>query len=216
MAPGTSGGRAGQLPRVHGDGDDRGGDGPRHSAGMARRQLPRSRGSRLARRAGPGVRDRRIWWTCAREPAPAPTPRATTTSTGRRSSVPTIAAAPWRSRPPSRCTRSPLPDRRLPMRSVLAVVLAAFAVSCSAQAPTQNGAPATTAPAVPARPASLQALLDAEMPKIPAHSGIWVKHLTTGEEGGGPRRRGVQQRQRDQDPGGRSRRSRWPRRSASI
>jgi beta-lactamase class A len=36
---------------------------------------------------------------------------------------------------------------------------------------------------VPARPASLQALLDAEMPKIPARSGIWVKHLTTGEEG---------------------------------
>ena len=33
------------------------------------------------------------------------------------------------------------------------------------------------------RPASLQALLDAALPKIPARSGIWVKHLTTGEEG---------------------------------
>jgi beta-lactamase class A len=31
---------------------------------------------------------------------------------------------------------------------------------------------------------SLQALLDAELPKIPARAGIWVKHLTTGEEGG--------------------------------
>ena len=69
------------------------------------------------------------------------------------------------------------------MRSVLAVALAALAVSCSAQAPTQDDGPATTTPAVPARSASLQALLDAEMPKIPAHSGIWVKHLTTGEEG---------------------------------
>ena len=32
-------------------------------------------------------------------------------------------------------------------------------------------------------PASLQALLDRELPKIPARAGIWVKHLTTGEEG---------------------------------
>ena len=31
---------------------------------------------------------------------------------------------------------------------------------------------------LPARPALLQALIDAEMPKIPARGGLWVKHLT--------------------------------------
>jgi beta-lactamase class A len=56
--------------------------------------------------------------------------------------------------------------------------------ACTAQAPTQAPA-ATSAPATsaPAPPASLQALLDAELPAIPARAGIWVKHLTTGEEG---------------------------------
>jgi beta-lactamase class A len=52
--------------------------------------------------------------------------------------------------------------------------------ACRAEAPTQGTAPAS---APPAAPASLQALLDAELPSIPARAGIWVKHLTTGEEG---------------------------------
>ena len=52
----------------------------------------------------------------------------------------------------------------------------------------RTGAGAARAPPAPAaapalRPASLQALLDAELPAIPAKAGIWVKHLTTGEEG---------------------------------
>ncbi len=64
------------------------------------------------------------------------------------------------------------------MRYALAAFLAATAAACTAQAPTQ---PASSTP--PAGPASLQALLDAELPKIPARAGIWVKHLTTGEEG---------------------------------
>jgi beta-lactamase class A len=65
------------------------------------------------------------------------------------------------------------------MRIVLFVVAVAIAVGCSAQAPAP-GSPATTAPVL--RPTSLQALLDAELPAIPARSGIWVKHLGTGEE----------------------------------
>jgi beta-lactamase class A len=70
------------------------------------------------------------------------------------------------------------------MRVIVVGVVAALTAACSAQAPTQPaGTPAATAPAVPARAASLQALLDAELPKIPARAGIWVKHLTTGEEG---------------------------------
>jgi beta-lactamase class A len=67
------------------------------------------------------------------------------------------------------------------MRHLMAIGLAAALVGCEAQAPSGTPSPA----AVPAvlRPTSLQALLDAELPKIPARSGIWVKHLTTGEEG---------------------------------
>lgn len=69
------------------------------------------------------------------------------------------------------------------MRLAIVTAVAALTVACSAQAPTQPPA-ATSAPAAEAsRPASLQALLDAELPKIPARAGIWVKHLTTGEEG---------------------------------
>ncbi len=66
------------------------------------------------------------------------------------------------------------------MRHVLAFAAVVTTVACTAQAPTQPAAPATTAPLAPA---SLQALLDRELPKIPARAGIWVKHLTTGEEG---------------------------------
>lgn len=66
-------------------------------------------------------------------------------------------------------------------RAVLVVLLAATA-ACTAQAPTRDSTPAQATPAVPAEPTSLQALVDAEMPKIPARGGIWVKHLTTGEE----------------------------------
>ena len=66
------------------------------------------------------------------------------------------------------------------MRHAIALALAVTTAACTAQAPTQ---PAGSAPAAPAASASLQALLDAEMPKIPAKAGIWVKHLTTGEEG---------------------------------
>jgi beta-lactamase class A len=68
------------------------------------------------------------------------------------------------------------------MRFVLVPALAVLIVGCSAQAPGAPPAGSTTSPA-PAGPASLQALLDAAMPAIPARSGIWVKHLTTGEEG---------------------------------
>ncbi|MGD9906077.1 MAG: serine hydrolase, partial [Vicinamibacterales bacterium] len=70
------------------------------------------------------------------------------------------------------------------MRRAIAFALATLTVACSAQAPTQPPASATPeAAGGTARPASLQALLDAELPKIPARAGIWVKHLTTGEEG---------------------------------
>ena len=72
------------------------------------------------------------------------------------------------------------------MRSPVPIVaVAASPAACSAPAPSApagNRRP-TPPPAAPARPASLQALLDAELPGIPARSGIWVKHLKTGEEG---------------------------------
>jgi beta-lactamase class A len=67
------------------------------------------------------------------------------------------------------------------MRLPSLIVAAALAGACSAQAPTQPADPAGSAAS--ARPSSLQALLDVELPKIPARSGIWVKHLATGEEG---------------------------------
>jgi beta-lactamase class A len=66
------------------------------------------------------------------------------------------------------------------MRAAPVIFAAALTCACSAQAPTQPPPASTIAPA---RPASLQALLDAELPAIPARAGIWVKHLTTGEEG---------------------------------
>ena len=67
------------------------------------------------------------------------------------------------------------------MRHAIAFALAVTTAACTAQAPTQ---PAGSAPpAAPAAPATLQSMLDAELPKIPAKAGIWVKHLTTGEEG---------------------------------
>lgn len=66
------------------------------------------------------------------------------------------------------------------MRHAIAAALVLTTAACTAQAPTS---PASSTPATPAAPASLQALLDAELPKIPAKAGIWVKHLTTGEEG---------------------------------
>ena len=77
LAPG--GGRAGHLPRVHGDGDDRGGDGARGS-GWAGSTAATATWSNAAggpcRRASPRPA---TWWTSAPAPAPAPTPRATTT-----------------------------------------------------------------------------------------------------------------------------------------
>ena len=66
------------------------------------------------------------------------------------------------------------------MRYALALAALVTSAACTAQAPAP---PAGTAPATPAVPASLQALLDRELPTIPAKAGIWVKHLTTGEEG---------------------------------
>jgi beta-lactamase class A len=65
------------------------------------------------------------------------------------------------------------------MRIVLLVAAVAIAVGCSAQA---QGPGSTQTATAPVRPTSLQALLDAELPAIPARSGIWVKHLGTGEE----------------------------------
>ena len=74
------------------------------------------------------------------------------------------------------------------MRQVLVLASVLGLAACSAQAPSQNSVPASSAAPAPAPPSpadykSLQALLDAEMPTIPARGGIWVKHLTTGEEG---------------------------------
>ena len=71
------------------------------------------------------------------------------------------------------------------MRRLASLALAvAVSAACTAQAPTTEGTPASAAaPAqAAARPASLQALVDAEMPAIPSRAGLWVKHLTTGEE----------------------------------
>ena len=50
-------------------------------------------------------------------------------------------------------------------------------------------------------PSGLQKTLDAELARFPGRAGIWVKHLTTGEEAARSRRRDVQQRERHQDPG---------------
>ena len=74
------------------------------------------------------------------------------------------------------------------MRHVLVLAWVVTLTACSAQAPSQSAVPAATTAPVPAPPSaadyrSLQALLDAELPAIPAKAGIWVKHLTTGEEG---------------------------------
>ncbi|MEP7117181.1 MAG: serine hydrolase [Acidobacteriota bacterium] len=73
------------------------------------------------------------------------------------------------------------------MRHVVILAAISTLAACSAQAPTQSSLPASlpaaSAPVTPADYKSLQALLDAEMPLIPARAGIWVKHLTTGEEG---------------------------------
>jgi len=73
------------------------------------------------------------------------------------------------------------------MRHVAVLALVLTLTACSAQAPSPSAAPAATpaptpAPASGADYRSLQALLDAQMPAIPATAGIWVKHLTTGEE----------------------------------
>lgn len=65
------------------------------------------------------------------------------------------------------------------MRVVLVAAAVAATIACTAEAPAPPPATSTA----PAAPASLQALLDAELPKIPARAGIWVKHLITGEEG---------------------------------
>ena len=72
------------------------------------------------------------------------------------------------------------------MRHVLILASALTLAACSAQAPSPGALPAATPAPAPPSPAdyrSLQALLDAELPAIPAKAGIWVKHLTTGEEG---------------------------------
>ena len=74
------------------------------------------------------------------------------------------------------------------MRHVLILASVIAVAACRAQAPSHSALPASTsapasAPATAADYTSLQALLDAEMPQIPAKAGIWVKHLTTGEEG---------------------------------
>lgn len=67
--------------------------------------------------------------------------------------------------------------------TVAAVILATAA--CGTPPSSSTPAPASpSAAANPASPVSLQALVDAELPKIPARAGIWVKHLTTGEEAG--------------------------------
>ena len=71
------------------------------------------------------------------------------------------------------------------MRYALTFASVLALAACSAQAPSQATLPASTAAPAPASAAdytSLQALVDAELPRIPAKAGIWVKHLTTGEE----------------------------------
>ncbi|MGE0811925.1 MAG: serine hydrolase [Vicinamibacterales bacterium] len=66
------------------------------------------------------------------------------------------------------------------MRLALLTLAAAGLAACTAEPPTRSLGPPTSTPP----PATLQALLDAEMSTMPARGGIWVKHLTTGEEGG--------------------------------
>lgn len=69
------------------------------------------------------------------------------------------------------------------MRRLASLALAAtLSVACTAQAPTRDSAAAGTAAPAATPPASLQALVDAEMPTIPSRAGLWVKHLATGEE----------------------------------
>jgi beta-lactamase class A len=71
------------------------------------------------------------------------------------------------------------------MRFALLSMVLVAGTACSS--PTSGGSAPAAAPAgaepAAAPPGSLQALLDAEMPAIPARAGIWVKHLGTGEEG---------------------------------
>jgi beta-lactamase class A len=43
---------------------------------------------------------------------------------------------------------------------------------------------AVTAPAAGQSPSGLQRVLDAELARVPARAGVWVTHLTTGEEAG--------------------------------
>jgi beta-lactamase class A len=69
---------------------------------------------------------------------------------------------------------------RLALMSMSALLLAGCTAQAPAPAPGGTSAPAASTPPTPA---SLQALLDAELPAIPARAGIWVKHLGTGEEG---------------------------------
>ena len=49
-----------------------------------------------------------------------------------------------------------------------------------------------------APPSALTKLLDAELSRFPAKTGVYVKHLTTGEEAGVRADEGIQQRQRHQ------------------
>ncbi len=82
-------------------------------------------------------------------------------------------------------------------RHVLMLTCLIPVAACGGPPPPGSAAPAAapaaataavTGPAQAASYSSLQALLDAEVPAIPARAGIWVKHLTTGEEGGIARR----------------------------
>ncbi len=73
------------------------------------------------------------------------------------------------------------------MRNLVVLASLLTLTACSAQAPSQSAGPAASpapapTPSTGADYRSLQALLDAQMPSIPAKAGIWVKHLTTGEE----------------------------------
>lgn len=65
-----------------------------------------------------------------------------------------------------------------PVRHSTLVVLVAALAACNPPAP----ASVVDAPAPPAKSASLQALVDTELAKITGRAGIWVRHLTTGEE----------------------------------
>jgi len=67
------------------------------------------------------------------------------------------------------------------MRYPTLLVLAASLAVCQVSAQSTPGTPpGAGAPA--AKPASLQAIIDTELPKITGRAGIWVKHLKTGEE----------------------------------